>query len=83
MVDHWQMMRRALVLTQLHLVAHRLRLVRRLAGVLCEVERVRWTQRRQQVLQRVRQLWHRVALLRTHRQRQRLQRQRLVRAMMR
>ena len=52
----WQMMRRELVLTRLHLVAHRLRLVRRLASVLCEVERVRRTQRRQQVLQRVRQL---------------------------
>ena len=68
-VDRWQMMRRALVLTRLHLVAHRLRLVRRLASVLCEVERVRRTQRRRQVLQRVQQLWHRVVLLRTHCQR--------------
>ena len=55
-LDRWQMMRRGLVLTRLHLVAHRLRLVRRLASVLCEVERVRRTQRRRQVLQRVRQL---------------------------
>ena len=55
-VDRCQMMRRGLALTRLHLVAHRLRLVRRLAGVLCEVERVRRTQRRRQVLQRVRQL---------------------------
>ena len=82
-VDRCQMMRRALVLTRLHLVAHRLRLVRRLASVLCEVERVRRTQRRRQVLQRVRRLWHRVVLLRTHRQRQRLRRRQLVRAMMR
>ena len=82
-VDRWHRMQRALVLTRLHLVAHRLRLVRRLASVLCEVERVRRTQRRRQVLQRVQQLWHRVVLLRTHRQRQRLLRRQLVRAMMR
>ena len=82
-VDRWKMMRRGLALTRLHLVAHRLRLVRRLAGVLCEVERVRRTQRRRQVLQRVQQLWHRVVLLRTHRQQQRLLRRQLVRAMMR
>ena len=55
-VDRWHRMPRVLVLTRLHLVAHRLRLVRRLASVLCEVERVRRTQRRRQVLQRVQQL---------------------------
>ena len=81
--DRLQTMQRALVLTRLHLVAHRLRLVRRLASVLCEVERVRRTQRRRQVLQRVRRLWHRVVLLRTHRLRLRLQRRRVVRRLMR
>ena len=65
--DRLQTMQRALVLTRLHLVAHRLRLVRRLAGVLCEVVRVRRMRRRRQVLQRVQWLWHRVVLLRTHR----------------
>ena len=79
----WQMMRRELVLTRLHLVAHQLRLVRRLASVLCEVERVRLMRRRRQVLQRVRRLWHRVVLLRTHRLRLRLQRRRVVRRLMR
>ena len=44
---------------------------------------MRRTQRRRQVLQRVQRLWHRVVLLRTHRQRQRLRRRQLVRAMMR
>ena len=82
-VDRWKMMRRGLALTRLRLVAHRLRLARRLASVLCEVERVRRTQRRRQVLQRVRRLWHRVVLLRTHRLRLRLQRRRVVRRLMR
>ena len=81
--DRLQTMQRALVLTRLHLVAHQLRLARRLASVLCEVERVRLMRRRRQVLQRVRRLWHRVVLLRTHRLRLRLQRRRVVRRLMR
>ena len=55
---------------------------RRVAGVLCEVERVRRMQRRQRVLQRVLLLWHRVVLLRRHHVRQRLQLRQAVRPRM-
>ena len=81
--DHWNRMLLVLVLTWRHLVAHQVMQERRLAGVLCEAELVRRMQRRQQVLQRVLRLWHRVVLLRTHRLRLRLQPRQVVRQQMR
>ena len=52
----WCMMRRVWVRRLLQREARRARLVRRLAGKRCEVERVRWTLRRQRVWLQVR-LW--------------------------